>query len=371
MKILLLGDASNYHVTLARGLRDLGHAVTIASDGSGWMRTARDINLSRPLPGKAGGLALWLKAGAAIASGRLTGYDIVSIHNPVFLPLRPERLRPIFDRILRHNGDVYLTALGTDPVFIEECLDPRSPIAYNEWRMPDGSAAPLARECPGLLAEWQAPALAGYTDYVYSRIRGAVSVLYEYDVALRRRLQPGQIAYAGIPIDTAGIAPAGIPRDISKIRLFLGRHSYRQLEKGTDLLERAARIVAARHPQAAELVIVEDRPYAEYMQLLRSAHVVLDQIYSYTPATNALLAMAMGLNTLSGAHPDYYRFIGERELRPVISASPHLDELVDTLEAVVGDPEALHRRSAEGLQFVRKHHDARIVAQRFIDHWTK
>ena len=36
MKILLLGDYSNVHATLALGLRALGHKVTLASDGDTW-----------------------------------------------------------------------------------------------------------------------------------------------------------------------------------------------------------------------------------------------------------------------------------------------------------------------------------------------
>ena len=65
-------------------------------------------------------------------------------------------------------------------------------------------------------------------------------------------------------------------------------------------MEAAARAVVGRYPSRAELIIVENRPYEEYLGLMRSAHVVLDQLYSYTPATNALQAMAYGLNTVSG-----------------------------------------------------------------------
>lgn len=43
MKILLLGEASNLHWTLAEGLRSLGHQVTVASNGSHWMDNSRDI----------------------------------------------------------------------------------------------------------------------------------------------------------------------------------------------------------------------------------------------------------------------------------------------------------------------------------------
>lgn len=43
MKILLLGEYSNVHWTLAQGLRALGHSVTVVSDGDGWKNYPRDI----------------------------------------------------------------------------------------------------------------------------------------------------------------------------------------------------------------------------------------------------------------------------------------------------------------------------------------
>ena len=47
MKILLLGEYSNVHATLARGLRALGHQVTVASNGDFWKNYPRDIDLAR------------------------------------------------------------------------------------------------------------------------------------------------------------------------------------------------------------------------------------------------------------------------------------------------------------------------------------
>lgn len=39
MKILLIGEASNLHWTLAEGLRANGHTVTVVSHGSHWLTT--------------------------------------------------------------------------------------------------------------------------------------------------------------------------------------------------------------------------------------------------------------------------------------------------------------------------------------------
>ena len=48
MKILLLGEYSNVHATLAEGLRMLGHDVTVASNGDFWKNYPRDISLVTP-----------------------------------------------------------------------------------------------------------------------------------------------------------------------------------------------------------------------------------------------------------------------------------------------------------------------------------
>ena len=73
----------------------------------------------------------------------------------------------------------------------------------------------------------------------------------------------------------------------------------------------------------------------QFVRLLCNSHVVLDQIYSYTPATTALMAMAYGLNTVSGGESDFYDYIGEHTLRPVINAPVELDELTETLDRTV------------------------------------
>lgn len=48
MRILLLGEYSGLHWSLAAGLRALGHEVCVASDGCGWKNYPRDIALDRP-----------------------------------------------------------------------------------------------------------------------------------------------------------------------------------------------------------------------------------------------------------------------------------------------------------------------------------
>ncbi len=124
-----------------------------------------------------------------------------------------------------------------------------------------------------------------------------------------------------------------------------------------------------RHPGKAELTIVENRPYKEYIELLRSAHVVLDQAYSYTPATNALLAMAYGQNVVSGAEPEFYDFIGEHTNRPIINSPVEVDDMVAIFEKIILHPEQIRERGQRSREFVLKHNACETVARRYLDFW--
>ncbi len=369
LNVLLVGDASNYHHALATGLRRLGHQVTLASDGSRWMDTDRDIDLSRPYPGKLGGLALWLKIRGRLMR-RFSGYDVVAINTSSFLQLKPSRQRWLFDALRSRNRSVFYNALGTDPGFVAECLDPATPLRYNDYRI-YGKPSPYSLEHPENEKEWLSPVLKGLYDHIIGSVDGAVSCLWEYDVALKRVLPRENILAGAIPIDTSGIEVIDLPDRIDKVRLFLGRHHDRMILKGTDVLEYAARAIVDRYPDKVELVIVENRPYAEYLDLLKSAHVVLDQIYSYTPATNALLAMAMGLNTVSGGAQEYYRHIGETELRPVIHVEPDYESVYRALEYVVLHPGMIKPRGLQGRELVEKYNACDKVATDNVRFWLK
>ncbi len=361
MRILLFGDASGFHATLAIGLRALGHDVTVASHGSYWMDTPRDIDLRRR-SGKLGGAILWTRLRTTL-SHRLKGYDIVAITNPVLVEQRPHRCRELFDWLKRHNRRIVLTALGTDTPYVEMCVDPAKPLRYNEWRLPDGSPSPYALEHPEILQAWLQDPLRDLCSHVYDNVDGVISALYEYHIAASRCLPAEKLAYGGIPIQTKAVTP---PSTSTPITLFLGRHRSRVAEKGTDRLEWVAREVNRLRPDKTRVQIVENLPFAEYTNLLGQADIVFDQLYSYTPATNALMAMARGQITVSGGEPEYYDFIGHEGVKPIVNIIPGCEqETVAQLVKLIDSPQDLYDLRVASPQFVEAHNSVEVVAKRF------
>lgn len=366
MKILLLGDASNYHRTLSKGLAVAGHDVTVASAGSGWMDTARDIDLSRR-QGRIGGALLWLRLNTVL-SADLKGYDVVQIHNPVFVNLRPPRVRALFDRLRRDNGKVFLTQLGTDTQYVDMCLSDDCPLRYSEF-MAAGAPTPYAVKHQDVVADWIGDELRDHCRYIYDNIDGVVSALYEYHLSCLRVLPPDMVAYGGIPVDMSAANVTKIP-DNGKLRVMVACHKGREDEKGIDRILPVVKRVAEACAGSVALDLVQDVPFSQFTRILESSHVVVDQLYSYTPATTALMAMAAGKVVVSGGEEEYYDFISEKELRPIVNADPlDVDGLYLRLQRIIEDRALVQGLSEQGRRFVAKHNDVDVVAERFIKFW--
>ena len=159
-KVLLLGDYSNCHRTLATGLRGLGCDVTVASDGSRWMDCERDIDISRRRQSKAGGMLHYLNM-EGLLRGKLSGFDVVAVNDPMFTTLRPERLDRLFALLKRNNGGVFYTAMSTDLPYLDMLPAADSPLRYSEWFI-GGKPSRMYMNDPSQWDKWHNDALVSY-----------------------------------------------------------------------------------------------------------------------------------------------------------------------------------------------------------------
>lgn len=364
MKILFIGDYSNLHACLATELRRQGHRTFIISDGGGYQLTQCDVNLDRER-GSAGAIRYLYRIFSLLP--RLKGFDVVQFINPHFFKLRPGKLRYLLRQIRQDNGPLFLTLAGNDYFFVDACIR-RGIFGYNEFRI-GTEPTPFDISHPERARQWLAKVNADYDKEFYDTISGAMSVLYEYDAAARPLLSD-RLAYTGIPIDTASLAFSPLPE--GKTTLLIGKRPGMEDQKGTNILEIEARKIEAEMPGKVSIDVVEGGlSLNAYHSRLRNAHIVLDQLYAYTPATNALSAMALGRVAASGAQSEFYSFIGEEQMRPVVALNPLDNDWKQELRRLAADREGLQARAAESRRFVEKHNAAPTVAKRFLNHWEK
>lgn len=358
MKILLLGEYSNVHNTLAQGLRALGHSVTVASNGDFWKDYPREISLCRS-QNRLGGLALSAKICSILP--RLCGYDVVQIINPIFVELKAKRNLWLYKFLRRHNGKMFLGAFGMDHYWVSTCRE-RKPLRYSDFNI--GDTLRTNKDALEETADWIGTEKERLSRYIAVDCDGIIAGLYEYLVCYREHF-PSKTVFIPFPIRLEKKLATVRAMSHDKVKLFIGINRSRSEYKGTDIMLAAAEKVAAKYPDRAELTVVESVPFERYKAMMDGADVILDQLYSYTPAMNALLAMSKGIVCVGGGEPESYAILGEDELRPIVNVVPTFDSVYEALEKIVLNPPLLQRLKEESVTYVARHHDYIKVAKAY------
>ena len=363
MKILLVGEYSNVHATLAEGLRELGHEVTVISNGDFWKNYPRDIDVSRH-EGKLGGIMLMAKLYALLP--KLRGYDVVQLINPMFFELKAERLFWFYRYLREHNKRVYLGAFGMDYYWVHTCTYDK-PLRYSDFNI--GDEVRTDAEAVYYQRDWLGTTKEQLNKYIAQDCDGIIAGLYEYWVCYHP-VFADKTCFIPYPIRMADSFNTERAQK-SKVVIFIGINRERSVYKGTDIMLQAAKDVQHKYPQRTKLNIAESVPFAEYCKMMDGSDAILDQLYAYTPSMNPLLAMSKGIICIGGGEPENYEIINETELHPIINVEPTYESVYQAVEQLVLNPERVPELKRQSVEYVRKHHDYLKVAQQYIDFWTK
>lgn len=377
MKILLMGEYSNVHATLAEGLRKLGHHVTVLSNGDFWKNYPRDIDLVRK-PGKLGGIMYLMKLYTIVH--KLRGYDIVQLINPMFLELKAERIFPIYQYLRKHNKKVILGGFGMDYYWVSVCCKDK-PLRYSDFNM--GNQLRTNTDALKERKDWLGTEKGRLNQMIAEDCDGIITGLYEYWACYQPGF-PQKTTFIPFPIKPQLITPGNsnshtyvekhqvIPLDIpKKVKLFIGINKSRSEYKGTDIMLKAAQAIAKKYPDKTELRIAENIPFAEYVKMMNGSDAILDQLYSYTPSMNPLEAMARGIICIGGGEPENYEIIHEDKLRPIINVLPNYESVYQELEHLVLHPELVPLLKQQSIEYINKHHDYIKVAKRYEAFYQK
>ncbi len=363
MKILLLGEYSNVHATLAKGLRALGHEVTVASNGDFWKDYPRDIDLSRKYT-KWGGICYCLRLLKVLP--RLRGYDVVQLINPLFLELKASLVFPVYRYLRRYNKKVVLGAFGMDYYWVSECCL-KKPLRYSDFNIGDelrtNTDAIVQRN------DWMGTAKERLNKLIAAECDGIVAGLYENWVCYKPNF-PEKTVFIPYPIEIGNVPEPAPKAQGEPLRLFIGINRSRSEYKGTDIMLKAAQDVVSRHPGKVELRIAESVPFNEYVEMMNGSDAILDQLYSYTPSMNPLEAMSRGIICIGGGEPENYEILNETQLKPIINVEPTYESVCEQLEPLVNHPERIHELKRQSISYIRKHHEFMKVASSYADFYA-
>ena len=363
MKILLIGEYSNVHWTLAEGLRSFGHEVCVVSNGDFWKDYRRDISLVRKY-GLTGGIEYLIRTYMLLP--RFRKYDVVQIINPMFLELKAERIAPIYRYLKRNNSKIFLGAYGMDAYWVDACTSVPRTFRYSDFNI--GEREIENDYTKEQSADWKGTPKARLNHEIAYSCNGIVAGMYEYHTAYALR-HAEKLTYIPFPIYPEKKEKDTFFTADRKIRFFIGIQKERSIYKGTDIMLRALERVCSRYPEKCEMLKAENVPFEKYQKMVDDCDVLLDQLYGYSPGMNALLAMSKGKIVVGGAEEECYNILGEKEMHPMINVVPQEEDVYAKLEWLVLNSDKIAEMQRQSVEFIEKHHHPQSVAKRYIEFW--
>lgn len=360
MKILLIGEYSNVHNTLAEALKSLGHTVVTASDGDFWKNYSRDISMVR-YPGFFSKFVYFFRL-LYLFIFKFRNFDVVQLISSHFLNLKANKHYFFYKLLRRFNKKFFLGAFGNDFYWVDACLN-SDLYRYSDLKFfgkkrfyPSGEA---------LIKEYFYGPDSALNMYIANDCNFIISCLWEYHAAYQRYFRNKEI-FIPLPVNVEQIIPASKNVFCGKMNFFIGIQKSRNEYKGTDLLYSALKKLYSDYPDKVEILKAEDVPFETYQNMMNNADVLLDQAWSYTPAMNGLLAMAKGIVLVGGGEKENYQILGENVLRPVVNVLPDEDDIYQKLKFLLFHKDYVQKLKIQSVEYINKYHDYINVAKQYL-----
>jgi hypothetical protein len=353
MKILLLGEYSGLYKNLSEGLCVLGHDVKTVSFGDGWKKIDSDIILPALNPSITGKIKYRINMYHLLS--KITGYDIVQLINPFFIPTRYFPKYRIIKKVINANTKLFLSAAGDDAYVWKYGRNILHHLYFEDTLRYDiKSEHCFFEEDSGF----------DFNKYVADNCSGIIPIMYEYEVVYRNH--NNRCKTIPIPMNTKKVCYS--PNRIkNKIVIFHGLNRYGS--KGTRFIEEAFKILHEKYPNDLELIINNRMPINNYLQVMDRVNVVVDQIYSYSCGMNAIYALAMGKVVMGGGEPIALSSLGIKET-PVINILPSVANIINKVEWLLENKDSIEEIGYQGRMLVENVHDYVKVAQQYINVWN-
>ena len=202
-------------------------------------------------------------------------------------------------------------------------------------------------------------------NYVFNHVKGIIPIMYEYALGVRKRRNC--LKTIPLPIDCDAIE---YKQNNLGEKVVIMHGIIREKDKGTDYILKALEIVKSRHPNEVEIIVEGKKPLKEYLNMLYRVNILVDQCKEHCYGMNALYAMAEGRVVLGGASDNSLREFGiERDECPVIHITPNVDDMVQKIESLLTNKEAIPQLGLLSRKYVEKYHDCKKIAKMYLDEW--
>ncbi len=375
MKILLVGEYSNLHNSLKKGLQQLGHQVTIIGLSDGFKKYPIDILIKRKF--QEGWLkkikngvykllnidltSLDVKKQIFKHQNLLSGYDVVQFINENPFLCVPNIEMDIFNFIISKSRNIFLLSCGTDYISVKYAFDKKFRYSILTPYFEEKTALKDDYSLKYLTKPYQK-----LHNHIFKNIKGVLASDLDYHIPLKNHSQYLGMVANPINIDKLEYIPLQIE---DKIIIFHGINNKNYYKKGNDIFEAALTIISKKHSDKVDIITTRSLPYKQYIEIYNSCHILLDQVYAYDQGYNALEAMAKGKVVFTGAEKEWLDYYNLQEDTVAINALPNAEAIAKKLSWLIENPNKIIEISQNAKAFIEKEHHYKNCAQLYLDKW--
>lgn len=379
MKVLLVGEYSRLHNSLKEGLQELGNEVFLAGMQDSFKKFSTDFNYDAQItikpvfkiPNKL--FFKFFKKDLSVlergirfyfALPKLKNYDVVQLINetPVQTFAWLEKL--ILKKLIKQNKKTFLLSCGADYVSVKFAEEGKFRYSIFDVFSEDNTL----RKHFNHSLHYLKPEFKNISDFLYKNVNGVIASDFDYVLPLQ-----GNSKFLGLipnPINTEKLEISDLTIE-DKIIIFLGINRNAYLKKGIPYFEKALEVIRKKYPNKVEIIITENLPYSEYINIYNRCHILLDQIYAYDQGYNALEAMGKGKVVFTGAEKEFLEHYNLEEDEVAVNTLPDVDYLVEKLSFLVENPQKIQEISEKAKSFIKREHHYIKIAQKYLNIWTK
>lgn len=367
MKILIIGEFSAFAYNLKIGLNEIGHKVTIVSWGDGFKKIPcfNDDYII-----KSGNYSIrnFIVKGSwrlrnLINNIRLiklckylrdNHYDRIMLINPAFVRESCSffSIGFTFNQLKSIEPDTnkwYLSLCGVDLIYKEELQ----------------KYAPIHKD---IINWFTSKREIKQFEKLITFIHKGIPVMYDYSQAYRLSVRTKKFSLLSTIQLPIAVSNYNCTNNIGeRITIFFGKT---RPSKGLYEIEESLRIIQEKYSNI-EIIPHGKLPLKEYLRVMQTANIVVDQCYELSYSMNALYAMAMGKVVLSGCSTECEHEFHFSEKCPVIHITPNVADIVDKLSNLIDKPYLVANIGIRSRRFVEQFHDTKIIASKYIDLWYR
>ena len=354
MNILLLGEYSAFHQNLKLGLRELGHSVTLVGRRDGFKKIPVDLDFDSIESKYLKPILLRFNAYKYI-NQNIKDFDIVQVINPWFIG-RYFPYKIICKNLIKTNNKVFLSACGDDSFYWK----------YSRKILPYGPFDDFLKyDLKSKHHFVNTKASFEYNKWLANNVVKVIPASFDYLCGYKNNIKnlSNVITY---PVHLKNFV---YQENIVNRKLVIYHGVNRYGYKGTRHVKEAFDKLSQKYPSDLELIIAENLPLEKYLNVIKRANVIVDQVNMHSYGMNAIFSLALGKVVLSGCSEGCMEEINVKEA-PIINVTPCPDDIINKIEFILENKKQLREFGEKSRNYVEAHHDSLKIAQNYINVWN-